>query len=115
MLLAVVGLAPLVKGHSARWWILGGSAFCITLALAFPTLFAPANRHLSRFGAWLYYWAVNAPITALIFYGVVTPVAVVARMLGRNALQLRFDAAAESYWIQRRPPGPEHRSMSPQF
>ena len=52
---------------------------------------------------------------ALLFYGLVTPVALLLRAFGRDPLRLRFDPGADSYWI-RRPPGrdrpPSMRSQS---
>jgi hypothetical protein len=87
----------------------------MALAAAFPALFGPANHYVSQFGAWLYRWTVNPAITGLVFYGVVTPAGVAARVLGKHGLQLRFNAEAESYWMPRRPPGPERDSMARQF
>jgi hypothetical protein len=34
----------------------------------------------------------------------VTPVALLLRMLGHDAMQRRFDSSAQSYWVSRRPP-----------
>ena len=115
MVLAVIGFAPLLQGHSMRWWALGSSALCIAVALTLPAVFGPANRVLSRIGAWLFNWVVHTPITALMFYGVLTPAGVSARVLGRDALRLRFNAGSPSYWIPRNPSGPERGSMSRQF
>jgi len=38
---------------------------------------------------------------AVIFYLVITPLAVVLRLFGRDALALRSDAASPSYWSAR--------------
>ena len=46
---------------------------------------------------------------------VVTPTALLMRLLRKVPLQLRFDSAARSYWIQRTPPGPAPDSMNRQF
>jgi hypothetical protein len=50
----------------------------------------------------------------VLFFGVVTPVAIVMRLCGRDALRLRFDRAAPSYWIAR-PAGGRRTSMAGQF
>jgi Saxitoxin biosynthesis operon protein SxtJ len=43
-------------------------------------------------------WAMSQVFLAIIFFGVFTPVALVFRLLGRDALNRQFDASAETYW-----------------
>jgi len=45
----------------------------------------------------------------------VTPIAFLLRALGKDPLRLRFDPAAPTYWLDRRPPGPSGESMPNQF
>jgi hypothetical protein len=40
-------------------------------------------------------------IMAVLFYVLITPVAIVGRLLGRDPLRLRLDPAAKSYWLPR--------------
>jgi hypothetical protein len=54
-------------------------------------------------------------VLALIFYAVVTPIGVVLRALGRDPLRLRRNAAADSYWITRAPPGSTRAALKDQF
>ena len=54
-------------------------------------------------------------ITGLLFFLGVTPLAWLYRLLGKDPLARRFDRAAPSYWIERRPPGPPPESMQRQF
>ncbi len=49
---------------------------------------------------------------ALLLYGFFTPVAFWLRLIRRDALKLRLDRGATSYWIKRRPPGPKPSSMA---
>lgn len=42
-------------------------------------------------------------ILGVIYFVVFTPVAVFFRLIGRDTMQRRFDDAAPSYWIERRP------------
>lgn len=39
----------------------------------------------------------------LAFYGIVTPLAIVSRLLGRPFIQSRPRPSAQSYWIPRKP------------
>ena len=43
-------------------------------------------------------WTVSRIVLSIIFYGLFTPVACVFRIMGRDALGLRMQPAATSYW-----------------
>jgi len=49
--------------------------------------------------------AVSVLLLAITYYGVVTPIGLLMRLLGRDRLKRRFDGATGSYWIER-DPGP---------
>jgi hypothetical protein len=51
----------------------------------------------------------------LLFYAIVTPVGLVMRLTGKDLLRLRIDATAQTYWIERHPPGPVPDTMRHQF
>lgn len=76
------------------------------------TALTKAERLASLNAAWfkfaLLLGRIVEPITLGIFYlGIVTPVALVRRLLGNSGLILRPDYALTSYWILRIPPGPK--------
>ena len=52
---------------------------------------------------------------AVLFYMVVTPVALLMRMLSKDILRLRWEPEARSYWMLRVPPGPDPKTMANQF
>jgi hypothetical protein len=58
---------------------------------------------------------VSPLVLGLVYFSTVTPIGLVLRVLGKDPLRLRFDREAESYWIERRPPGPAGPTMSKQF
>lgn len=43
-------------------------------------------------------WVISHVAMAVIYFGVFTPVALVFRLLGRDALRRRLDRSAASYW-----------------
>jgi hypothetical protein len=43
-------------------------------------------------------WVISRVVLAALFYGVITPVGLVFRLAGRDALQLRRRPAPETYW-----------------
>ena len=47
-------------------------------------------------------WVVSQVLLALIFYGVFTPVGLAFRLIGRDALERRFEPESPSYWRAKR-------------
>ena len=43
-------------------------------------------------------WVVSHLALGLLYYGVITPIGLVFRLLGRDLLNRRFDPAATTYW-----------------
>ncbi len=74
------------------------------LAAAFSLVAPRANRPLwiaLTLAAFPIGYAVSFALLAIVFFGVLTPVSLVFRLIGRDALRRRFDPAAKSYWIER--------------
>ncbi len=46
-------------------------------------------------------WVISRIILIVLFYGVVTPIAIFARVTGKKFLDIHFRDGAESYWIQK--------------
>ncbi len=91
------GTAPLAAGVL---WV--AAAACGLLAAAWPRGLGPLYVVLSLV-AWPIGWVVSHVLLAAVFYGVVTPVGLVMRLIGRDPLQRRFDPDAETYWTRREP------------
>lgn len=111
---ALVGLLPLLKHHPVRVWALIVSGAFLTLVFVKPALLHPLNVLWGRFGL-LLNKVTNPLIMGVLFYGVMTPIALIMRLVGKDPLRLKRDAAAASYWIERNPPGPKPESMAQQF
>ncbi len=110
----IITLWPVLSGGMPHWWALVVAVVCGTLALVRPALLAPFNRLWTRFGLLLN--KITSPlIMGLLFYGVITPFGLVMRLAGKDPLRLRFDPSAESYWIERVPPGPAPETIKNQF
>lgn len=84
------------------------------IALAKPKLLSRLNRAWFQLG--LILGKIASPLViGLIFFGIITPVAVITRLFGRDALKLRKQTGVKSYWVERNPPGPEPASFKRQF
>ena len=69
----------------------------------------------SRFGV-LLAKVINPVILGAIFFLVLTPIAVLGRLFGRDELRVRRKSAAQdSYWIDREPPQPNQASFRRPF
>ena len=110
----VIAVLPLLGGRDSRWWSLMVSAVFFGAAVLRPGLLSPLNRLWLRLGLVLHR-IVNPVVLGVLFYGVVTPTALLMRLMGKDPLNRRFEPSADSYWIQRRPPGPSADSMKRQF
>jgi hypothetical protein len=109
---AVIGY--LWRDSNIAWVWYSAAAAVLLSAFAAPKLLGPFNKIWYRFGLALS--LITAPIImGILFYLVVTPTGLIVRALGKDPLKLRMDSAATSYWVERRPPGPDPKSMNQQF
>ena len=111
---AVIGFWPLWDGGAIRLWALIAAGVFAAAGLFAPALLRPLNRVWFLFGMALHK-VVNPVVMGLLFYATITPMALVMRLMGKDPLRRRFDPEAKSYWIERRPAGPEPQSMRRQF
>lgn len=114
VLLAAVGLAPMLHGHSVRSWAFEASVVLFGVGLVRPSLLHPANFLWTRLAKALN--GVFSPIAlGILFYFVVSPVGLLMRCLGQDPLRLRYDREARTYWRERTPGGAGPESMANQF
>ncbi len=111
---AIVGCWPLIHGHSLRLWALAIAAVFFVLGLWRPTVLRPFN--VVWFKLSLLLAKIVTPIVmGLLYVTTIIPTSLVLRMRGRDLLGLAPQPGRSSYWIIRRPPGPEAGSMKQQF
>lgn len=93
---------------------LGASVLFLLAAFTSPALLHPLNVIWMRF-AQLLNRVVSPVVMGVMFFGLLTPMAAVMRMRGRDVLHRKFDSACGSYWVKRDPPGPDGSSFPRQF
>lgn len=79
-------------------WI--GGPVAGLLGLAFPAAMKPLFIALSVI-AFPIGMVIGTLALVLVYYGVITPIGLTFRLLGRDPLHRRFDRQAPSYWIAR--------------
>jgi hypothetical protein len=89
-------------------------AVALLLGIVAPSRLSRVNRFWLKMGATVAK-LVNPIILALLFFLVVTPMALVMRIGGRRPLRLAPDRAAASYWIRHEPAEGGPSNMKRQF
>lgn len=107
------GVAPLLRHQPLRIWALVVSMLLLAIAAAAPRLLNPAAQLWQRLGLLLHH-IVNPVVMAVLFYGAVTPFALIMRTIGRGwSDRFDIDRSVGSYWIRRDTSPPS--SMTRQF
>jgi hypothetical protein len=95
-------------------WVLALAAASAAVTLTREQWLTPLNRAWMKLGELL--GRVVSPLAlGLIFYAVFTPVGIVMRLAGRDAMARRFEPDKPTYWIDRDPPGPPEDSFRNMF
>ena len=96
----VIGLWPLLwRQQNPRLWALALTVLLVVPALVAPRILAPVYRVWMRLGEVLA-WINTRIILGVVFYGVVTPIGLVMRLMGHDPMRRRFEAAGESYRVR---------------
>ena len=93
-------------------WLIAGVIIGL-VAIITPGLLTPLNKAWMKLGD-LMGKVVSPLVLGVIFFLLITPVALVTRLFGRDELRLK-KTKASSYWIDRAPPGPAGDSFKNQF
>lgn len=110
----IVGIVPWAFGGKLHLWALVLALGLLVVSLLLPSLLAPFNRAWLKFGL-LLHKIVSPVVLGIMFFLVVTPIGLLMRMFGKDPLRLKFEPSADSYWIDRSPPGPPPESLKDQF
>jgi hypothetical protein len=112
---AALGAISFWRGGRERGaWELGLAVGFLVVAAFAPGMLAPLNHAWTWIGRGLN--RVVSPLLILVlFYGVVTPVGLAMRAVGKDPLRLRRDPQTSSYWIDCRREGSRTSDMRRQF
>ena len=103
--LVLIGLWKLYQGkhETARLilWLVGG-ALMVTTGAIVPKLLTPVYWLWMKL-AHLLGWVNTRLLLGIIFFVIITPMAVVMKVFGRDALNRKIDKDVDSYWIPRPP------------
>lgn len=101
-----------VESWKINSWLILGIGVGVISASA-PHLLAPFNKAWMKLGEVL--GQLTGPLVLGLFYfGLLTPIALITRMAGRDELRL-IEEESDTFWIERTPPGPPGDSFKNQF
>ena len=96
----IIGLWPLLSDKEIRIWSVILSLIFFFLGLTKSKILIPLNNYWIKFGEIL--GKIVAPIVMLIvFLGIVTPMAFLVKLFGKDLLNLKFNKKINSYWLNR--------------
>ena len=98
----LIALYPLINNEDIRIWSLIISLIFLILGLINSRILNPLNKLWFKFGI-LLGKIVSPIIMGIIFFLVVTPIGFIMRILGKDVLNLKFNAN-KSYWIEKTGP-----------
>ncbi|WP_447602500.1 SxtJ family membrane protein [Nitrospira sp. Nam80] len=109
----IIGMWPLVwRGEGMRLWALGLGGVLVTLGLLLPAALAPVFKVWMKVGHVLG-WINTRVILGILFYGLITPMGVVMRLFGWDAMRRVLVRDAHTYRVVRQPRPKSH--MTRQF
>jgi|TARA_B110000027_G_C16117033_1_gene300686 hypothetical protein len=98
----IIALYPLTAQENIRIWSLIISFLFLILGLLNSRFLTPLNKVWFQLG--LFLGKIVSPLVmGIIFFFVVTPIALMMRFLGKDLLNLRFNKN-NSYWIKKNEP-----------
>lgn len=109
----IIGLWPLVfRDEPMRLWAIGLGGLLIALGAILPQVLAPIHKGWMKIGHILG-WINTRILLGIVFYGLVTPIGMVFRLMGKDPMQQMFVKDTTTYRVVRtsRP----HSHMKYQF
>ena len=113
-ILVAIACVGLYKGRGWAEAVMGVGVFLIAAGVIVPKLLLPAQK------AWMALAVVlgavmSRVILALLFYLVLTPLGIVARLTGKRFIEKEFKGETGTYWLKRGPEGQSPDDIEKQF
>jgi saxitoxin biosynthesis operon SxtJ-like protein len=110
----VLALIRFLWSGTVNWWLMGIGLGFLVAGLLVPVRLEPLRRAWMKLAAVLGY--VNSRILLTVVFAVVlTPTALLLRVLGRRPVAVSQDRTAGTYWRKRRPEEFTPERMERQF
>ena len=113
--LALIGGFLLWRHRNYYWYFLAASSVFICPGLLIPVVLTPFHKVWMTFSI-VMGWFMTRVILSVLFFLVLTPTALLLRLLGKDMLNIKFDGnSSESYWLARPSDDSEKTDYTKQF
>lgn len=114
IVVGLIGGLLLWKDRESYPYFLTISVFLIVSGILFPKVLLPLQRVWMTIAV-IMGWFMTRVILSILFYLVFTPIGLIARLMGKEFLELKIDKRRESYWIYRKEKPYDRRDYERQF
>jgi multisubunit Na+/H+ antiporter MnhG subunit len=97
---AAFGVLFLIRGKSFYPYLLGAGAAFLLFGLLLPAALRPIHK-VWMAAAFAMGWFMTRLILTVLFLAIVTPFALIGRVIRRDPLKLKFKDGADSYWVKK--------------
>jgi hypothetical protein len=98
-----IGIWPfLLRGQPAKIWALGLGGLLILLGGVLPSMLAPLHRGWMWIGHILG-WVNTRILLGLVFYGLITPMGILFRLMGKDVMRRAFAQDSPTYRVIKQP------------
>ena len=95
----IISMLPLLNNESIRIWSTILSILFLILGLMNSSILSPLNKIWFKFGILL--GRFTSPIImAIVFFGVITPISILMKLLGKDLLLLKTNTK-KTYWVEK--------------
>ncbi|MCK4292093.1 MAG: hypothetical protein KAY65_02770 [Planctomycetes bacterium] len=109
--LALIGAFLLWRQKDFYWYFFAASALFVLLGLLAPVVLKPIHKCWMTL-AIIMGWFMTRLILIILFFLVLTPTALLLRLLRKDLLNIKFDSnSSETYWL----PRPTDDSQKPDY
>lgn len=100
---SIIGVWPILFwGEPLRLWAVGTGGLLIFLGGILPRALAPIHKGWMWIGHVLG-WINTRILLGIVFYGLITPIGMVFRLMGKNTIREGFSEACPTYRVLRQP------------
>jgi hypothetical protein len=99
----VIGIWPLLlRGEELRLWAIGVGGTLMLLGGVLPGVLAPVHKIWMQVGH-LLGWINTRILLSLVFYGLVTPMGILFRIMGKDVMLRAFAQDSPTYRVLKQP------------
>jgi Saxitoxin biosynthesis operon protein SxtJ len=108
---SLVALSPmLLHGEPVRMWAAGMGGLLMVLGGVHPQALVPVHKGWMWVGHVLG-WINTRILLGIVFYGLITPIGLVFRMMGRDSMRRAFSSPSATYRVIREPRSRTHMKL----